>query len=124
MPGWAAGLEPLLLATRADRLRREVRRGSRKARTALRKGCRESWSRCVPAQEEEGKGGGRIEADHPLLPALCLTEREGGSQLVCGPELTVGNRVMENDGWKVAEKSGPSPPPFSVFQGSRETLDR
>lgn len=60
----------------------------------------------------------------PSCQLSCLTEREGGSQLGCGPELTVGNRVMENDGWKVAEKSGPSLPPFSVLQGSRETLDR
>lgn len=40
--------------------------------------------------------------------------REGGSQLVCGPELLVGNQVMENDGWRAAEKSSPSPPPLWV----------
>lgn len=60
-------------------------------------------SRCVPAQEEEEKGGGRIEADHPP-PASSVSRRGKEEANWFVAQNSVGNRVMENDGWKVAKK--------------------
>lgn len=89
---------------RADRLPREVQRQSRKARcTRTPRRLLRKLSRCVPAQEEEEKGGGRIEADHPP-PASSVSRRGKEEANWFVAQNSVGNRVMENDGWKVAKK--------------------
>ena len=102
---------------RADKLRREARSPRAGRRTLKEAAEKVGVGVSQPRRRRREKEVGELRR---IIPSCQLSvspsRREGGSQLGCGPELTVGNQVMENDGCRVAEKSGPSPPAFSALQ--------
>ena len=102
---------------RADKLRREARSLRAGRRTLKEAAEKVGVGVSQPRRRRREKEVGELRR---IIPSCQLSvspsRREGGSQLGCGPELTVGNQVMENDGCRVAEKSGPSPPAFSALQ--------
>lgn len=103
--------------TRADKLRREARSLRAGRRTLKEAAEKVGVGVSQPRRRRREKEVGELRRIIPSCQlSVSRSRREGGSQLGCGPELTVGNQVMENDGWRVAEKSCPSPPAFSVLQ--------
>lgn len=101
----------------ADKRGREVRRRRRGAgRRTLREAAQKvGVGVSQPRRRRRKKEVGELRRIVPSCQlSVSRSGREGGSQLVCGPELLVGNQVMENDGWRAAEKSSPSPPPLWV----------